>query len=63
MSFEQFLAVVRRERPASMSDLMGAFKKLDANGDGFITADELKRLLTKVRCAMSYTHVTRTHGL
>ena len=60
MSFEQFCAVMRRERPASRSDLMKAFRKLDVNGDGFITADELKRLLTKVSCSCTVYTCTCT---
>ena len=32
-----------------MADLLAVFKKVDRNGDGFITADELTRLLTRVR--------------
>ena len=32
-----------------MADLLAVFKKVDRNGDGFITADELTRLLTLVR--------------
>lgn len=48
LSFEQFSLVMRRERKTSMSDLMRAFRKIDSNGDGFITAQELQRKLTKV---------------
>ena len=32
-----------------MSDLLGVFKKVDRNGDGFISAEELTRLLTRVK--------------
>ena len=48
MSFDQFSLVMRREKKASMSDLMRAFRKIDTNGDGYITAEELQRKLTKV---------------
>ena len=49
MSFEQFSAVMRRERRASREDLVQAFRKIDTNGDGYISAEELRRMLTKVQ--------------
>ena len=48
MSYEQFCLVMKRERKTSTSDLMRAFQKIDSNGDGFISADELQKKLTKV---------------
>ena len=48
LSFEQFCLVMRREKKTSMSDLMRAFRKIDSNGDGFITAQELQQKLTRV---------------
>ncbi len=48
MSFEQFTLVMQREKKTSMSDLMRAFRKIDINNDGYITAEELQRKLTKV---------------
>ena len=48
MSYEQFCVVLRREKKTSMGDLMRAFKMIDRSGDGYITAEELHRVLTKV---------------
>ena len=48
MSFDQFCVVMKRERHGTMQDLMKAFRKIDSNGDGFITAQELQKILTKV---------------
>lgn len=48
MSFEQFSLVMQREKKTSMSDLMRAFRKIDIDGDGYITTQELQRKLTKV---------------
>jgi len=41
---------MQKEKRATMADLMKAFRKIDLNGDGFISHDELFRVLTKV-CA------------
>ena len=49
MSFEQFSLVMKKERKATMSDLMKAFRKIDLNGDGYITVQELHKTLTKVQ--------------
>lgn len=51
MSFQQFSLVMHREKKTTMADLMRAFRKIDTNGDGFITAQELQRKLTKVSSA------------
>ena len=48
MSYEQFCLVMQREKRTTMSDLMNSFRKIDINGDGYITAKELHRVLTKV---------------
>lgn len=48
MSYEQFTLVMKRERKTTMRDLMSSFKRIDLNGDGYITAHELHRVLTKV---------------
>ena len=50
LSYEQFSLVMRREKKTATSDLMQAFRRIDRNGDGFITTQELQRVLTKV-CA------------
>ena len=39
---------MRREKLPTMSDLMSLFKRLDRNGDGYLSADELRHILTKV---------------
>ena len=48
MSYEQFCLVMKRERKTTMRDLMSSFRKIDLNGDGYITAEELHKVLTKV---------------
>ena len=46
-SFKQFCAILKQEPKTSKKDLIKAFKKIDINGDGFITHDELYQILTK----------------
>lgn len=35
--------------PSTEEEIREAFRVFDKNNDGFITSDELKRILTKVR--------------
>ena len=48
MSYDDVCAVMREIKPTSSEDLMKAFKKMDINGDGYITQDELAKVLTQV---------------
>ena len=48
ISFDQFSAIMHSEKRTTMADLMKAFRKIDLNGDGFISHDELYKTLTKV---------------
>ena len=49
ISFRQFCSIVDQVSQTSKQDLLKAFRKIDVNGDGFITHDELFKVLTKVR--------------
>ncbi|KAK7492908.1 hypothetical protein BaRGS_00015855 [Batillaria attramentaria] len=46
MSFDEFVDVCRKEPPTSEDDLMKAFRKIDINGDGYISLDELYKIMT-----------------
>ncbi|XP_071984169.1 phosphoglucomutase-1 isoform X4 [Engystomops pustulosus] len=46
LNFDDFCAIVRREKPAAKSELLKAFRKLDPTSRGYITHDELTRVLT-----------------
>ena len=50
----EFCDVMRQEKPPSTSELLKAFKKMDINNDGYITHNELSRVLTQVRGHMSF---------
>ena len=58
MSYDQFCLVMQKEKRTTMSNLMKSFRKIDINGDGYITAKELHRMLTKVHVhACIHVHV------
>ncbi|RUS84254.1 hypothetical protein EGW08_008006 [Elysia chlorotica] len=46
MTFEDFVEICRREPVTSEDDLMKAFRKIDLNGDGYISLDELYKIMT-----------------
>ena len=43
-----------------MSDLMKAFRKIDLNGDGYITVQELHKTLTKVQINVLISRIATT---
>lgn len=45
--FDQFCSIVKQEKKPTKKDLLKAFQKIDRNGDGYITHDELFQVLTK----------------
>merc|ERR1712048_877622 len=46
-TFKQFCSILRQEKKSSKDDLMKAFQTIDTNGDGYITHEELYKVLTK----------------
>ncbi|KAK3727872.1 hypothetical protein QZH41_010599, partial [Actinostola sp. cb2023] len=46
ISYNEFCDIMQKEKPTSKETLLRAFKKIDVNGDGYITFDELSMLLT-----------------
>ncbi|KAL8621696.1 hypothetical protein ACOMHN_024667 [Nucella lapillus] len=46
MTFEEFLDVCRAEPATSEEELIKAFRKIDINGDGYISLDELYKIMT-----------------
>uniref|UniRef100_A0A8C8LVJ6 EF-hand domain-containing protein n=1 Tax=Oncorhynchus tshawytscha TaxID=74940 RepID=A0A8C8LVJ6_ONCTS len=51
LNFDDFCEIVKNERPTEVHDLMRAFRKMDINGDGYISHNELHIVLTSVSTA------------
>lgn len=52
VGFEDFCAICKKEPITTADDLMKAFKKIDMNGDGFISHSELKKVMTTVSLSL-----------
>ena len=48
LTFDDFCDICRKEPATTEDDLMRAFRKIDVNGDGFISNSELRKMLTTV---------------
>lgn len=48
LNFDDFCEILKREKKTEEGELLGAFKKMDVNGDGYISLDELEKALTTV---------------
>ncbi|XP_069560881.1 EF-hand calcium-binding domain-containing protein 7 [Brachyistius frenatus] len=46
LNFDDFCEILKREKKTEETELMRAFKKMDANRDGYITHSELEKALT-----------------
>ncbi|XP_038857944.1 EF-hand calcium-binding domain-containing protein 7 [Salvelinus namaycush] len=46
LNFDDFCEIVKNERPTEAHELMRAFRKMDINGDGYISHSELHIVLT-----------------
>lgn len=48
INFETFCKICKKIQVTSEDDLMKAFKRIDLNGDGYISHAELKKVMTTV---------------
>lgn len=49
LNFDDFCEILKSERKTEEAELMRVFKKMDTNGDGYITHSQLEKDLTTVR--------------
>ena len=49
IDFDDFCEICSQIPQTSVKDLLKAFKRVDRNGDGFISNSELQRMLTSVK--------------
>ncbi|XP_070562719.1 EF-hand calcium-binding domain-containing protein 7-like [Ptychodera flava] len=47
LTYDDFCEIMKKEKPTAETDLIKAFKKIDANGDGYISHSELYKVLTE----------------
>lgn len=50
LNFDDFCEILKCEKKTEEAELMRAFKKMDVNGDGYISHSELEKALTTVSC-------------
>lgn len=48
LNFDDFCEILKHEEKTEESELMRVFKKMDVNGDGYITHSELEKALITV---------------
>ncbi|KAL5016359.1 hypothetical protein ScPMuIL_005948 [Solemya velum] len=57
--FDDFVDICRKEPVTTREDLLKAFRKIDINGDGYLSLDELYKLMTTKGEKMSVEEVRR----
>ncbi|KAK7144785.1 hypothetical protein R3I94_011014 [Phoxinus phoxinus] len=63
LNFDDFFEILKKEKPAEPDELMRIFKKFDLNCDGYISHDELSRILTSSGEKMSPEEVDEIFSL
>uniref|UniRef100_A0A671SMP5 EF-hand calcium-binding domain-containing protein 7 n=1 Tax=Sinocyclocheilus anshuiensis TaxID=1608454 RepID=A0A671SMP5_9TELE len=63
LNFDDFCEILKKEKAAEPDQLMRIFKKFDANCDGYISHDELSRILTSSGEKMSPKEVDEIFSL
>ncbi|XP_052775210.1 EF-hand calcium-binding domain-containing protein 7-like isoform X9 [Mya arenaria] len=59
LQFDDFVEICRKEPVTSADDLMKAFRKIDLNGDGYISLDELFKIMNAQGESMSREDVKK----
>lgn len=58
LNFDDFCEILKCEKKTEETELMRAFKKMDVNGYGFITHNELEKVLTTVSSLNHFLYQT-----
>lgn len=59
LTFDEFVDICKKEKPTTADDLMKAFRKIDINGDGYISLEELYKIMTTKGEKMSRSDVKK----
>ena len=58
LAFDDFVEICKKEKATTADDLMKAFRKIDINGDGYISLEELYKIMTTVSSSPSISPIT-----
>ncbi|XP_017596142.1 PREDICTED: EF-hand calcium-binding domain-containing protein 7, partial [Corvus brachyrhynchos] len=58
LNFDDFCAILKKEKPATKNELLEAFGKIDTDKAGYIFHDELYKILTTRGAKMTWEEVT-----
>lgn len=59
LTFDEFVDICKKEKATTADDLMKAFRKIDINGDGYISLEELYKIMTTKGEKMSRSDVKK----
>ncbi|KAL2089699.1 hypothetical protein ACEWY4_014387 [Coilia grayii] len=63
LNFDDFCEILQKEKPTEHDELLRVFKKLDNNGDGYISLSELRKVLTTMGEKMNNEEVNEIFSL
>lgn len=59
LTFDEYVDICKKEKATTADDLMKAFRKIDINGDGYISLEELYKIMTTKGEKMSRSDVKK----
>lgn len=57
LAFDDYVEICKKEKATTADDLMKAFRKIDINGDGYISLEELYKIMTTVSSSHSLSPI------
>ena len=61
LAFDDFVEICKKEKATTADDLMKAFRKIDINGDGYISLEELYKIMTTVSSPLLLSYNVMIH--